>query len=77
MNIASLSYGAFPFAEFIVRICSEKKENAVLLLQTYLPLLKPGSVEAKKAYMDMIPKVNPHSVLSTNTLDWCVCVSFR
>ncbi|XP_060126884.1 protein Smaug homolog 1 isoform X2 [Zootoca vivipara] len=40
----------------------ESKDKVISLLLTHLPLLKPGNVEAKVAYMKLLPKILAHSI---------------
>ena len=50
------------FAAYIAGLCNESKESAVASLLACLPLLKPGNMEVKAEYLQILPKILSHSI---------------
>ncbi|XP_033106634.1 protein Smaug homolog 1-like [Anneissia japonica] len=56
---------------FVASLLSKSKETAIEQLLSHLPLLQPGSVDAKKQYLSIIPKILAHSLEGSIHLDEC------
>ncbi|XP_071963574.1 protein Smaug homolog 1-like [Antedon mediterranea] len=56
---------------FVASLLSKNKETAIEQLLSHLPLLQPGNVEAKKQYLNIIPKILAHSLEGSIHLDEC------
>jgi len=49
------------FSGFVSSLLTESKETAMSQLLVYLPLLRPGNVDAKSRYLAVVPRVLSHS----------------